>query len=442
MKLIQSLTLAGMLAATSFTAAQAGMITGGFTGNWFNADTDGQGFQLQVLPGGEAVAFWFTYDSNGNQVWLIGNDSIQGNRLELDMVRPTGARFGADFNSGDVQLQPFGTVTLTFDGCNSGTVQWQSNDAQFGSGSMPIERLTASAGVSCTASVVDNRSSVDPVLDFSIDLVNEGIYPDGDAEMDYESRPDRVEFDVEVEDIPAGQYALVVDGVERGVIEVNPDDDGTEGEIDFSSPQDDDDLLLDFDPLGALIEIMDGSTVLFSGVLDPSLAPPEDDDDDDDAPEFGSSEIEIDLTSTGLVPGADGEAKLEQYPSRVEFEVEVEDLPAGTYELWVGGEFRAEIEVILDDDGTEGEVEFSNPVEPGKLPLDFDPIGQPISIEQNGDIFLTANFPTEIGPGDDDDGNNDEDDEDDDDEDEDDDDDDDDEDEDEDDDDDDDDGDD
>ena len=217
----------------------------------------------------------------------------------------------------------------------------------------------------------------------------------------------RVEFEVEVEDIPVGDYLLLVDAVERGIIEVRDTDDGPEGEIEFSSPRDDDDLLLDFEPLGALIEVTNGSSVLFSGILDPEFAPPGDDDDDDDddgSPGFGSSEIEVDFINTGLDGDASGDAELEQKANRVEFDVEIEDLDIGTYELWVAGVMRAEIEVVqFDDDDTEGEVEFRNPVEPGKLLLDFDPRGQLISIEQAGAVFLTVDFPSEPGFGDDDD---------------------------------------
>ena len=407
MKLIKTLTMAGLASTLSMSAAQAALITGGFTGSWFNPDTGGQGFQLQVLPDGRAVAFWFTYDASGNQIWLIGNNTIKGNRLELKMSMPTGPLFSADFDSEDVQLQSFGDLTLTFENCNQGTMSWQSDDPQFGSGSMPIKRLTKSAGVSCSASLVDNRSGSDPVLDFRIPLVNEGAGAGAKGRADYESRPGRVEFEVEVEDIPVGDYPLLVDGIERGIIKVRDTDDGPEGEIEFSSPRDDDDLLLDFEPLGALIEVTNGSSVLFSGILDPEFAPPGDDDDDDDddgSPGFGSSEIEVDFINTGLDGDASGDAELEQQANRVEFDVEIEDLDIGTYELWVAGVMRAEIEVVqFDDDDTEGEVEFRNPVEPGKLLLDFDPRGQLISIEQAGAVFLTVDFPSEPGVNDDDD---------------------------------------
>jgi len=400
MKMFKHAALAGLITATALPAAHAVMITGGFTGNWFNTDTSGQGFQLQVLPDGKAVAFWFTYDANGNQVWLIGNDEIVDDRLEMEMLRPLGARFGSGFDPNDVNLMPFGSVTLTFQDCNQGTVNWESDDPQFGFGSMPIERLTRSAGVACTGSVADNRSGSDNIIDFRMPLFNEGIFPIAKGRADYESRPGRVEFDVEIEDVPEGAYVLLIDGVERGLIDVLPSDDGSEGEIEFSSPQDDGELLLEFEPLGALIEVTAGDTVLFSGILDPEFDPgPPNDDDDDDGDEgesdFIETETEIDLVSTGLDPDASGDAEFEQRSDRVEFSVEIEDLDVGVYELWVGDQLRAEIQVVDFGDGTEGEVEFRDPPESGKLPLEFDPLGQVISIEQAGAVFLSANFPAE-----------------------------------------------
>ncbi|WP_181918915.1 hypothetical protein [Wenzhouxiangella sediminis] len=387
-------------------SSHAIMISGGFTGNWFNPEASGQGFQLQVMPDGRAVAFWFTYDANGNQVWLVGEDYIDGNTLNLQMSQPVGASFGDGYNSDDVELIPFGTVSLTFDDCNSGTATWQSSNPDFGSGQMPLQRLSSSAGVNCTGSAADNNSGATPVQDFRISLLNEGVYPLGSGHADYESRPGNIDFDVEIEDVPAGDYTLLVDGIDRGSITVVATDDGTEGEVEYSSPQDGDDRLLDFDPLGALIEVTEGDIVLFSAVLEPNGTGPGDDggdDDSSDAPPFGSSETEVDLINTGLDPDASGDAELEQRSNRVEFDVEIEDLDTGTYELWVGGELRGEIQVVPSDDGTEGEIEFRNPVEAGKELLDFDPIGQWISIEQGGNVFLEAQFPTELGTGDDDD---------------------------------------
>jgi len=404
MKKFKTLALTGLACTMPLATANATMLTGGFTGNWYNPETDGQGFQLQVLPNGEALALWFTYDADGNQVWLIGNNRIVGNKVTMDMLRPQGARFGPAFNPDDVEMQAFGSVTLTFEDCNSGSVTWESDDPQFGWGQMNIQRLTKSAGVSCSASLADNRSGDEPVLDFKVALLNDSAYRDAEAKAEYESRPGRVEFEVEIEDVPAGDYQLLVDGIERGIIRVEQDEDGTEGYIEFSSPRDDDDFSLDFEPLGKLIEITDGTTLLFSGILDPELGPDAGSDEDLAGPslDFGQYDIEIDFDSTGLDPDADGDLSLDIYPNRVEFEVEVEDLAVGTYTLSVG-ESDFEFEVISYGDDTEGELEFSNPAESGKLLLDFDPRGQLITVEQGGNLFLSAQFPAEGMPDDEDD---------------------------------------
>ena len=414
MKLNKNLLAASIVSVLSVSSAHAVLVSGGFTGNWRNAATDGQGFQMQVLPDGRAGAFWFTFDGSGNQVWISGVGTVENNQLTMQMRRPVGAQFGPNFNSDDIQRIPFGTVSMSFDDCNNGTVTWQSDDPQFGSGSMPIERVTSSAGVNCTGSVSDNTTSDDPIIDFRQFLDNVGAFPAATARIDYESRPapTRTEFDVELEDLPVGDYQLLVDGTERAIISVVATDDGTEGDVEFSSPQDDGELLLDFEPLGALIEIADAGGVLFSGVADPANSGGGDDgggDDggagggDDNAPPFGNTETEVDFINTGLDADASGDVELEQRPDRVEFDVEIEDLDLGSYELWVGGMMITEIEVVTVEGGTEGEVEFRNPVEPGKLLLDFNPIGQFISIEQAGSVFLEVEFPTELGNGDDDD---------------------------------------
>ena len=273
MTLVKQLVAATLLSLLLVGSSHAIMISGGFTGNWFNPQASGQGFQLQVLPDGRAVAFWFTYDVNGNQVWLTGENSIQDNTLVLQMSQPVGATFGDGFNADDVELIPFGTVTLTFDDCNSGSASWESDNPEFGSGQMPLERLSSSAGVNCTGSAADNNSGATPVQDFRVSLLNEGVFPLGSGHADYESRPSRIEFEVEIEDVPVGDYTLLVDGVDRGNITVVDTDDGTEGEVEYSSPQDDDDRLLDFDPFGALIEVAEGGSIVFSALLEPNGGP-------------------------------------------------------------------------------------------------------------------------------------------------------------------------
>ena len=95
--------------------------------------------------------------------------------------------------------------------------------------------------------------------------------PDGaeaQAEFEIEGNCER-EFEVEVVDLDADDYDLAVAGDIVGSIHVEDDGEGgTFGEIEFSSNPEAGELLLAFDPIGALIEILDADqNVLFEGRL-------------------------------------------------------------------------------------------------------------------------------------------------------------------------------
>ena len=79
---------------------------------------------------------------------------------------------------------------------------------------------------------------------------------------------------------------------------------------------------------------------------------------------------------------------------RTDFRVEIEDVPVGPYSLHVGGQTVGVIQVkTLADGSIEGELEFRNPVEPGKILLDFDPRGQNIEVLDGSTVILETLFP-------------------------------------------------
>jgi len=106
------------------------------------------------------------------------------------------------------------------------------------------------------------------------------------------------------------------------------------------------------------------------------------------------------FTNTGAAPAASGKARFEARSDRSDFKVEAEDLPIGDYSLRVAGAEKATLTVATSANGTEGEVEFRSPVEPGKILLDFDPRGQRVEIAQGDTVFLTTKLGTESGGGD------------------------------------------
>jgi len=207
-------------------------------------------------------------------------------------------------------------------------------------------------------------------------LVSTGAIAGASGNARLRERHGERDFDVEVEDVPDGVYTLLVDTVERGTITVT----AGKGEIEFSSGGDDaDELPLDFDPLGALIQVAQGSTIVLSGTL---LA------DATGVNVCTPSESTTVLANVGADPDASGRARFRvRDDCDRQFEVEIEDLPIGTYDVVVGGVVRGAIELV----DHEGEIKFETDAdEPGEVLLDFDPTGQTIEIRQGATVFLSS----------------------------------------------------
>ena len=104
-------------------------------------------------------------------------------------------------------------------------------------------------------------------------LTSTGIDPDATAEARLRTRADcDRDFQVQVQDVPVGDYALFVGDLLRGMITVVDNGLEIEGQIQFDDvPNDPGELLLDFDPADQLIEIRQGETVFFSAVLEVGL---------------------------------------------------------------------------------------------------------------------------------------------------------------------------
>jgi hypothetical protein len=105
--------------------------------------------------------------------------------------------------------------------------------------------------------------------EIEVDLENTGVIADARGSAEYVVDDDRIEFKVKIRGVPVGAYPLYVTeagggGAELvGEITVEQEGNGqTRGELRFSNPPKDGDDELDFEPLGALIEVTDGTDVI------------------------------------------------------------------------------------------------------------------------------------------------------------------------------------
>ena len=206
------------------------------------------------------------------------------------------------------------------------------------------------------------------------------------------------EVEVEVHQLPAGNYQVLIGEAVRGTLNVEAA--LTQGiSIKFKTqPNTPDDVLLDFPVGGSPIAIVRDGVTVFFGTLpaSPTLVvtpgTPEADDNGGGTPVVGM------LTAgAGLTAEASGEVQVQfGVAGAVSFEVEVESIPVGAYDLVVAGMVRGVIVVADSGQGLRGKVRFEAvPNSPDELLLDFIPSGQPITITQGGIVFFSGTTPTQ-----------------------------------------------
>ena len=129
----------------------------GLSGAWI-ADESGQGIFINIARVHDRPNFvmtWYSY-LDGDQVWLVGSlpfdYGIQ--EVSIPMTITYGTGWGENFVSNDVVVSEWGSATLNFIDCNTGTLEYSANDSTFGTGSVVLTRLTNTDGLSCHENTV------------------------------------------------------------------------------------------------------------------------------------------------------------------------------------------------------------------------------------------------------------------------------------------------
>lgn len=400
------------------------IVTRNFTGIWDQVDQQSQGLALQVVEqlddSRRSVVYWYTYGSDRKTAWFIGIGDLVDDRIEFELFETTDVGFMQDVIPGSDPAQSIGHMTIVFESCESGVVTYETDNAEVGSGSFNIERLLEVMNTHCSGGISDDMYADGMFGEQRLGLTpaREGITGSGHAR--YEDYPGHMEFEVNVDGLPDGDYHLYVGMQDRGGITVQ----GGHGVVDFASPGEDGKRMMTFDPRGVKIEIHDDQGVMLS-TFDNSFEEDDNghhgDEDHNYDCEFGPGsghgggmgggmgdgmmdcvddgefiEIEADLENTDVLPGAKGDAEWKMNSERVEFSVEIEDLPVGSYTLKVGG---IEVGIItaftMHDSEVYGHIKFRDPETNGREHLDFEPRGQLIEVFQGLSVILKVEFPME-----------------------------------------------
>jgi hypothetical protein len=125
----------------------SGQVSQWHTAHWYDSDRVGEGWSLEVLDSGQALAYWFTYDEAGHPRWLYGIGDIDGDRIEFaDLLVTAGGRFGPGFDPEEVVFELAGTAVMQFDDCDSGWANITAFDQEF---VVSLERLSRTLQLDC-----------------------------------------------------------------------------------------------------------------------------------------------------------------------------------------------------------------------------------------------------------------------------------------------------
>jgi len=139
-------------------------INPGLNDAWYDPVTDGQGFFITVFPYTGVVALaWFTYDTEpppedaqanlgyAGHRWITALGPITENQVVMEIEITSNGIFDTPT---DVQRTDppgsDGTIILTFDSCNSGTVEYDITSINR-RGIVPIQRIASDNIVLCEA---------------------------------------------------------------------------------------------------------------------------------------------------------------------------------------------------------------------------------------------------------------------------------------------------
>lgn len=389
------------------------LITAGFSGIWDQPEQESQGIILQIgeqlgengEPGKIGIAYWFTYGPDLQTSWYLGIGEVVGHQIDMVLYTASDIGFMAANLEDDEKVVPVGAMYLNFRNCNQGTAAYEfiENEEVSDSGEFPLKRISSIYQQRCSGGISDDTPAGSKPLKLEVRLQPLTDDETGEGKAMFWERSDRSDFKVGVEDLPDGSYIVDIcrDHENPDIVPVQFAIEvlAGEGEIEFRSPEIDEKLHLNFDPRGCKIDVLDGELVVLSSGDSVLAARTPGKHNGKGRGNKGGSEIEADLTSTGVIEGAAGEAEFEIESEVSKFSVKIKNVPAGLYALHIDGVNHGDIEVVDGDKGFEGRLRLSNPQKEGMLELLVDPRGQLVEVRQNAaedtPVILEVLFPGE-----------------------------------------------
>jgi hypothetical protein len=117
------------------------------SGSWYNESQSGHGFSIEfgmTADGPLAIIYWYTYDSLGNPIFMLGVGVPEGDRVEVTFESPVGMKYGEfDPNTVPDPRDVGGTGVFVFSDSDNATFSYTPSEfsATRWGHATPIENL-------------------------------------------------------------------------------------------------------------------------------------------------------------------------------------------------------------------------------------------------------------------------------------------------------------
>ncbi len=124
-----------------------------YSGSWYRPSESGSGFNLEIFTDDRALLFWYTYNDDGQPVWLYSEGVIDGEAIDFDVYYADGMRF-SDLDTADKNNRLWGSLLMEFSDCNTATISYDSSltgvpNSPEGTREVPVQRLVNIASLPC-----------------------------------------------------------------------------------------------------------------------------------------------------------------------------------------------------------------------------------------------------------------------------------------------------
>jgi hypothetical protein len=132
-----------------------------YSGTWYNIDQSGHGISVEVLNDERTLFFWYTYDLDGNPVWLTAlGENSEVSRQEYGFIPLIRVEATAYYNEGMIwgefdplkkTQQEWGMIVLDFpySECDRAHMEWFPTMEGFTQGAADLVRLTSLLELDC-----------------------------------------------------------------------------------------------------------------------------------------------------------------------------------------------------------------------------------------------------------------------------------------------------